>query len=174
MSAISNQPTSQNFLSPVHFDFQIKKCPALSFFAQRVRIPAINLPPAIEPTPFTHIPATGDHITWAPLEVDFKVDEALQNWFEIFNWMTGLGFPEDYDEYKALQDSPKILATGIKSDISIFILDSSKNPKFNCIVKDAFPTGLSQMQLNSDVGDIDFMMCTATFSYTNYVMSTIV
>ena len=35
----------------------------------------------------------------------FLVDEDLENYMEIHNWMTGLGFPYSLEQYKELRDN---------------------------------------------------------------------
>jgi len=165
---LDTQPLSPNFLSPLNFQFSIKKCPSINFFAQRVNVPSLILNPAMYENPFTVIPHAGDHINFEQLLVTFKVDEKLQNYLEIYNWIRQLGFPEDWNEYKEIKDQPKASGTGIKSDLSILILNSAKNPIFECLIIDAFPIALSQMIFESTAPDVAFITCEATFQYTNF------
>lgn len=169
MSVFDQQPTTPNYLSPLNFKFFIRKCPNLDFFAQKVTIPAFNLPPSLETDPFTGIPFAGDHIDFEPLSVIFKVDEAMANYMEIFTWMTQEGFDQDYTQYAALTANDKqnpAAALGTKSDISIFILDSQKNPLTECVVHDAFPISLSQLLFDSTQDDVRFITAEAKFRYT--------
>jgi len=172
MSALDGQPDTLNFLSPVNFAFQIKRCPAVNFYVQKVNIPGISLPSPNYDNPYTPIPKAGDIIRFDELRITFKVDEVLQNWFEIYNWIVALGFPEDHEQYKAIQDQARVSQLGIVSDVSVFVLDSAKNPKFECVLKDAFPVSLSEFVMNSDVNDVNFITCQATFKYVNFIMNT--
>ncbi len=173
MSAISSQPATPNFLSPLNFDFQVKKLPGVNFFAQKVNIPGITLPSPPIVNPNANIPTTGDHITFDELVVTFKLDENLQNWFEIWNWIRGMGFPTDSSEYEYLESKPIYSGEGLYSDIAVLISDSAKNPKFECTFLGAFPIALSSFEMDSTATDVNFVTCQATFIYSNYTMQAI-
>ena len=87
MSAVTNTPENKNFLSPINFRFQIKRSPHLNFFIQRVNLPAIRLPHVTYPNPVQNIPYFGEHMEYADLVIEFKVDEDLQNYLELHNWI---------------------------------------------------------------------------------------
>lgn len=169
ISVFDTQPANPNYLSPLNFKFQIKKCPNLNFFVQRVNVPGFSLPAAEEPDPFVTIPYSGDHIHFSPLVVSFKVDEQLANYLEIFKWITGEGFDINYDQYADLAEQDKsnpVSAMGTKSDISVFILDGQKNPLTECVIHDAFPISLSDLQFDSRSEDVRFITAEAQFRYT--------
>jgi hypothetical protein len=174
MSAIDDAPQNYNFLSPLNFAFSIKKAPNVRYFTQAVNIPGLTLPPATSVNPFVNIPYPGDHITFDDLSVVFKVNEDMSDFLEIFNWLRELGFPETFEEYEQIASRPAYLGTGIKSDLSIIVSNSSNVPTIECVIKDAFPISLSGFQLDSRTPDVQFVTCTAVFKYTNYVMNTIV
>ena len=104
MSVIDNTPANKNFLSPLNFRFQIKKAPHVNFFIQKVNIPSIALPNPTVSNPFVNIPYPGEHLRYGDLEISFKVDEDLQNYLEIHNWLVSLGKPENFDQYKQIQN----------------------------------------------------------------------
>lgn len=168
MSAISDQPANRNFLDPTKFRFSIKRAPNIQFFVQSVNLPGFSIGPTQEGTPFVKIPFSGEHIDYEPLTIQFMVDEDLQNYMEIYTWIRGLGFPDNYDQYKALSTQPKYTGTGIKSDISLMVLTSSNNPKYNIVFSDAFPTTLSRIQFDANATDIQYTLCSASFSYTSF------
>ena len=41
----------------------------------------------------------GDKVTYSSLDVSFLVDENLNNYKEIHDWITGLGFPQDHKQF---------------------------------------------------------------------------
>jgi hypothetical protein len=174
LSAIDNQPTNLNFLSSVNFKFQIKKAPNINFFIQQVNIPGIAMSGPKAPNPFTDIPWPSDKIDFERLSVTFKVNEDMSDYLEIYNWIRMLGFPETYDEYATIEATPKYLGTGIKSDISILVLDSNDVPKLEYTIKDAFPIQLNGFVLSSTNPDVGYVTCTAIFSYTNFVLNALV
>ena len=102
MSAVTNTPENKNFLSPINFRFQIKRSPHLNFFIQRVNLPAIRLPDVTYPNPVQNIPYFGEHMEYADLVIEFKLDEDLQNYLELHNWLIQLGTPERLDQYREI------------------------------------------------------------------------
>ena len=97
--AVKDQPTNRNYLSPVGYRFTLKRAPNVEFFVQRVRIPGLTLPVVERPTPFVKIPEPGDHLEFDTLSVTFKINEDLDNYLEIFDWMIALGKPEKFEQY---------------------------------------------------------------------------
>lgn len=168
MSAIDNTPSNKNFLSPLNFKFQIKKAPHVNFFIQKVNIPSITLPTPESTNPFVNIPYPGEHLKYGNLEISFKVDEDLQNYLEIHNWLVALGKPENFDQYKTIQNIDPATGNGIYSDISLHILSSTKMPNYEIIFIDGFPVSLSDVSFNSVDSDVNFIQASAVFRYTYY------
>lgn len=166
VGVLARQPINRNFLSQLDFKFIVKRLPNVSFFLQRVNIPGINIPPKAIPNPFTNIPYSGEHITFQPLSVEFKVDEDFANYFEISNWMRGLGFPENFGQYAELLNKP--LGESIDSDISLMILSSVKKPNIEIIFHHCIPTSLSDLVFSTTPADVDYLEALVTFSYVWY------
>ena len=55
-NAILEQPENTNFLSPVGFDFKVKKLPTVNYFVQAINVPSVTLGQGNIPTPFINIP----------------------------------------------------------------------------------------------------------------------
>ena len=92
--ALSNQIANRNFLAPVGFKFSLSKFPKVTFFSNTARIPDITVGTAIQSTYLKDIDIPGEKLTYGELNVRFLVDENLENYMKIHNWLTGLGFPE--------------------------------------------------------------------------------
>jgi len=168
MSAIDNTPTNKNFLSPLNFRFQVKKAPHVNFFIQKVNIPEIRIRNTAANNPFVQIPYSGEHIDYGALDIVFKVDEDLQNYLELHNWLLGLGKPENFEQYKNLEDKPSYTGDGLVSDISVMILSSTKLPNYEVTYVDAFPVSLSGLSFNTNDTDVNYLEATASFKYTYY------
>lgn len=168
MTALDHNIDNENFLSPLGFKFQIKKCPTVNFYVQNVNLPGISMTEVGAPTPFVSLPYAGDHIRYDELILNFKVDEEMKNYIEIHEWIKQLGFPNNYDEYKTIASHAPITGMGIKSDISLLVLNSSRNPKMDIIFKDAFPVGLSSLIFDSTASDVNYLEASATFVYSSY------
>ena len=173
MSALDNTPVNKNFLSPLNFKFTIKKAPYVNFFTQKVNIPGISMPPKEAPNPMVNIPYPGDHLRYEPLVLDFKVDEDLQNYLEIHNWVRDLGFPEDFGQYRNIEEADPLSGEGIYSDISLVILSSTKMPNYEITFTDAYPVSISDLQFNTIDQDVNFITARATFRYTYFTIADI-
>jgi hypothetical protein len=174
MSALSENPTTVNFLSPLNFAFRIKRAPNINFFTQEITLPGILLPGTNYPNPFTNIPEPGDHLEYSDLSMSFKVNEDLSNYMEIHNWMRALGFPKEWAEYEAIQRKTKYSGEGIRSDISVMVLGSKVNPVCEFVFQDAFPVFLGGFVLSSAAGGIEYVTSSATFKYVKYEINFIV
>lgn len=164
MSAIDNVPDNKNFLSPLNFSFVLKRSPNLNFFVQQINIPGLTAEPFDTRFPNINIPFTAERINYEPLEISFRVDEDLQNYLEISNWIRGLVYP---DRYRVLEDGAPT-GDGLKSDISVIISDALKNPNYDLVFRDAFPTTLSGLQFQTTDESVNYIAAAVTFSYLSY------
>jgi hypothetical protein len=169
-SAFSNQIQNRNFLSPVGFKFTLAKYPKVSFFCNSSRIPEISLGTAIQPSYLKDLDVPGEKLTYGDLTISFLVDEGLENYMAVHNWMTGLGFPETTQQFKNLTTNDD----GIRdlkeqySDGSLSILNSNYRTTANVKFKDLFPVSLTSLEFDSSVTDIQYFTAEATFKYTVY------
>ena len=158
----NTQPDNINLISPVGFRFNIEYIPQTNWFLTAVNLPGISLAEINQPTPFMPTQVPGNDLTWEPLNITFLVDENLNNWREMYDWLNGLGFPNEYSEYKEQKDKQ------IYSDASLTILNSHMNAKYVILFKDLFPTSLSEVSFDSASADIEGIKATATFRYLTY------
>ena len=100
------QIQNRNFLSPAGFKFTLQKAPKVDFFSKSVSIPNLTLGAAVQSTYFRDIPVPGDKLQYGDLDVEFFIDENLENYLQIEQWMRGLGFPESFDE--AIDLNPQV------------------------------------------------------------------
>ena len=96
------QLDNRNFLAPVGFKFTLAKEPKVDFFSNSCRIPEISLGTAIQPSYLKDVDVPGDKLTYGDFSFRFLVDENLENYMKIHNWLTGLGYPETAQQYKDL------------------------------------------------------------------------
>ena len=172
MSAYANQPININFLSPVGFAFKIKKAPHLNYFIQSASIPGVSIAPIDVPNPFSKVPFVGSQLTYDTLSVTFKVDEDMKNYMEIYDWLIGMGFPKEFDQYQQIAVRPT--GEGIFSDLTLIVNTSAKNPNIEVTYYDAFPTSISALTFDTTSEDIAHITCTVEFKYGRYVINTIV
>lgn len=164
MSVLDNQPLDPSFLSPLGFKLQIKKTPHVNYFVQGVSLPSVSLGTADTDTPFIKIPFPGTKLTFGNLTVTFKVDENMQNYLEIYDWLKGIGFPDNFAQYTNIAGAALASGDGIFSDITMIVLTSSMNPNMEITFQDCFPVDLSGLEFDSTSGDVQYVTATATFA----------
>ena len=169
-------PNNINALNPNGFTFSIAKLPNVSFFCQRVMIPSITVASIERPTPFATTPIPGEIMTFSELSIQFLIDDRMENYKAIFNWMIALGFPESHDQYSSYMNSQKgtvysELARNY-SDATIGILDAQNNPTNAFKFYDIFPISLDPVQFESTAMDVNYVIGSATFKYTYFTVDT--
>ena len=98
----ANNPGELDYLRPNSFKFMVHNIPNVSYFCQAANIPEINIPAAEQPTPLVDIPYPGDKLQFGPLMIRFLVQEDMMNYKELYDWLIGLGFPEDHNKHQSI------------------------------------------------------------------------
>lgn len=155
-----------NNLSPVGFSFQIERCPNLNWFIQEAIVPGISLGDSSRNYSTGRTALPGNVLEYDELSITFVVDESLNNWREIYNWMRGLAPTAvgDANQYKTLKDSDY----GTSSDATLIILTNSSNPNITMMFKDLFPISLSHIQFRTTDTSLDPVTATVTFRYSYF------
>ena len=167
---VKRQPSNINHLTPIAYRFNIRKIPNVVYFCQSVNIPGISFSSTVQTTPFSPINIQGDTLFYEDLTIRFLVDEDLEAYTEIFNWITALSAPKAFSQYKTERDTNKVLrrSTGnLFSSAELIILNNNMNPNKEIIFDDVFPTSLSSIEFDSG-STLDTLSATVTFKYTTY------
>jgi hypothetical protein len=173
MTAVDKTPSNRNFLSPLNFQFSVKRAPNVNFFLQKVNIPGLRLPTIEIPNQFVPIPTQFARVEYSEFDITFKIDEDFKNYLEIHNWIRALGSPENYQERAAIDAIPGYTGDGTVSDISLITLNSAKNPNMEITFVDAFPVRLGDIVFDTTYDDVQFITCDAVFKYTSYEITKI-
>jgi len=158
--------TNKSFLSNNKYEFVIGRLPNVVFFLQSINIPTITLGTVVTQTPFIQIPKPSTTLTFEQLTVNYIIDENMESWFEIYNWMMNLGNPETYDKLGNLTRE-KGRSNSITSDATLLIKTNSNNANIKITFHDIFPTDLNGVELTSREGQ-DFLTSSVTFAYSYY------
>ena len=165
-------PANINPLQSNGFMFSIQKLPDVKFFAQEVNLPGLGLPTADIDNPFAKTPLPGDKLDFADLDITFLVDESMNNYTAIYNWMVALGFPQMRSQYTTYmnQDPINLYSELAKnySDGTLQILNSSNQPVKTILFRDIVPVSLGSIVLQSTSSDTQYVAGQATFRYTYY------
>ena len=185
---INREPSKSDYASPIQFRFKCTKLPTVEFFVQSANIPGINLGSATQTNPLYDIPLPGDKITFAALDMSFLVDENLNNYKEIHDWILGLGFPSNNQQFQDLQSagsdrfpgsskSAAVTGTstpqplnegGIYSDAILTVLNSKNIPKTEIRFQNIYPTSLGSLNYDVRQTDVDYLSASVSFNYMNY------
>ena len=103
-SPLARQPDQLDYASPTQFRFGIHQLPKVEFFTVSANLPGISAGTAIYATPFKDIPTMGEKLTYENLSISFIVDEYLENYISLHNWMVGIGFPEKREQFRTFRD----------------------------------------------------------------------
>lgn len=153
-----------NFLARHRFRFLLTRAPAVNYFCQEASVPGILVGNATQPTPILDLPVPGGKVEFEDLPISFAVDEDLQNYLELFEWIVGIGSATSTDQYADILHSQ----FGLVSDITLMILDSAQNSKHSFVFHNAFPRSLSRLDFNSKVEDAEPVYASAIFKYTHF------
>ena len=192
MATVKTQPDKLDYASPTQFRFGIHQLPKVEFFSTAATIPAIALSDILVPTPFKSIPMMGDQLTYDNLSVSFIVDEFLENYLSIHEWMTAIGFPKNrtqFSEFKSntsntpsanavksndIGDVQKPTSTNaLFSDATLTILSNKNNPIVNVFFRDIYPIAMTGLSYNQAATDVEYLTAEITFAYQLYEIETI-
>ena len=173
--ALSNQIVNRNFLAPTGFKFLVSRAPKISYFGNQVNVPSLTLGIANQPSYLKDVPQVGDKMEFQDFTLRFLVDENLENYMQIQNWMRGIAFPENLGEIYDLWsghgdfgDTDPKNPDNLTSDGTLIVLGSGNNPNFMVKYSDLWPSELTTMQFDATPGDIDYFTAEVTFKYTMY------
>jgi hypothetical protein len=170
----NGQIENRNFLSPTGFKFTLTRTPKVSFFCNQANIPDLNLGIAKQSTYLKDIDIPGDKIVFGDLNLRFLVDENLENYMEVQNWIRGLGYPEEVKQFRDLSNEGFVQGRytndrqNIYSDGTLQVLTSSQLPNFQITFKELFPYSLSTVSFDATNTDVQYFTADASFKYTIY------
>ena len=168
-SSWNKQIENRNFLSPIGFKFVLAKYPKVAFFAQSANIPSMNLGIQNQPTPFRSLPLEG-FMEYDPLTLSFLVDEDLENYLILHNWLRALGTPDSTTERAEFRLKMQQLFgnNDLYADATLMVLNSNYNHNFDVVFEDLIPIGLNALEFNATVDGTEYAMATVSFRYLAY------
>jgi len=185
---IDRTPSKFDYASPIQFRFKMTKLPQVEFFVQTANIPGITLDEVQQPTRLKAIALPGSTLSFANLDLSFLVDENLNNYKELHDWLIGLGTPESDSQFAGLlaagsdrfpgsTASSAAIGSGtatplnegaIYSDATLTVLNSKNIAKTEIRFKNVYPTSLGSLSYDIKASDVDYLQVSASFSYMGY------
>ena len=189
--ADTSQPTVFDYATGTQWRLAFNRLPKTTWFCTAANIPGITLGEAMYPTPMADIPLTGDKLTFETLNITFIVDEELQNYRELWDWMVGIGAPVSHDQWAAVltkgdgavrqfgteDTNPRVTPSTYEesqlySDSTLIVYNSKNIPKVEVSFKNMFPTSLSSLEYSQELTDVEYFHATASFRYLYYEFET--
>ena len=188
---LDRQPTKLDYASPTQFKFGIHQLPKVEYFVTQAELPDISLDTTVQNTPFKDIPIPGEKLTYSNLTVTFLVDEYLENYISLHDWITGLGFPQNRAQFTKFRDvtsnTPADGGTGASVDIVgsaisdksmysdgyLMILSNKNNPIVQIDFQDMFPISLGALSYDQGATDVEYISVSTTFAYNIYTLTTL-
>ena len=190
-SPLARQPDKLDYASPTQFRFGIHQLPKVEFFTIGANLPGISADVSNVTTPFKDIPMMGDILAYENLLITFIVDEYLENYTSLHNWMTGYGFPKSREQFSTFRDETsntpatpkaKTSAETVKratpdkamyADAFILILSNKNNPIIEIAFQNVFPISLGALDFTQTATDVEYITTTAEFAYQIYEIKTL-
>ena len=161
-----NRITEINYLNAVSFETNFRRIPKTSFTCTSVTVPSLALGVTNYASLFSDLPIEGDKILYEQLSINFIISEDFSNYLEIYNWITSIGFPDNFQQFSLKESLAAASGTDtLKSDMSIIVNTNKSNPNYEILFKDAFPTTLGSVDFNAGSASIDPIIVQATFAF---------
>ena len=190
--ADTSQPTVYDYATGTQWRLAFNRIPKTTWFCTAANVPGITLGEAMFPTPMVDMFVTGDKLTFETLNITFLVDEELENYRELWDWIVGIGSPVNHSQWEttlskgdgairsfATPDAdPRTKSTyeesNLYSDATLIVYSSKNKPKVNVQFKNMFPTSLSSLEYSQELTDVEYFHATASFRYLYYEFETVV
>lgn len=150
----TNLTTNINMLSPTGFKLTInrEKFANTEFFITSFGIPSLSAG-EVQTNFQNNIGFTpGEALTYESLSLRFVIDEDMNNYTEMFNWM------------KANTDTVE------RHDMILSIMTNKNLVNKQFQFKDAFPTSLSGVEFSAQATDVEYLQADVTFRYNEFAI----
>ncbi len=189
----TKQPSNLDYADPTKFRFQCVKIPKVEFNTIQCNVPGITLTELVQPTRLQQIRIPGNDLTFEDLTIQFIVDEDLETYTQIHDWMAALAQMDSDDKYRALitegqdrmplsqqQTSTEAGRPGratpdgaIFADAKLTVLTSRFISKIEINFQDIYPKSLSALDYNQNLTDTEYLVATCTFGYKIHTYKTL-
>lgn len=172
---------NKSLLNKNNFRLLIDKVPTVEYYVQSVNIPGLQFTEVNQPFGIgvdAFFP--GDKVTFDTLSVTFLVDEDLENFKEMYDWMQAIVPVSSGADFKSFVESTTVSSgelAKINNDLNQYaqitlITNTNKNlPNKYFRFYDCFPIKLGGLELQSGA-DSETVTCNIEFRFTYYDIKT--
>ena len=161
---LGDKPTTYNLLTANQFKFTTSRIPILSQFVTGVNIPSIEFVSTDLKTAYgVNQPiGTGKYI-FSDLTISFLVDEELEAWREVYEWIRRLGPMNDESEQIMYENCYESTTTA-----ELTVMNKVYKPNFKFIFYNFFPIALTGFSFTTTAADTLQISSAATFRFLYY------
>ena len=175
-----------DYFDPTKFKFQMVKLPTVEFNTIAAQIPDVSLTEMVQPTRLQQLKLPGNDMTFGDLTITFLVDEDLENYRKVHDWMAALAQVDSDTKFQELLSSgqdrmPLSQSRGVQgepgksgpatpdgaifSDAKLITLSNRNIPLIEITFRDTYPKALSALDYNQNATDIEYLQATVTLGY---------
>ena len=116
-----NLPDNLSYLAPTQFELLVKKLPNTKYFSTGVNVPSVAVAEIQQPTNLgLNVKIPGDKLNLGEITVTFIVDENMENWTELYTWMSQLTSSTDPEKFRSLVGA-NVMSTDIRASAALII-----------------------------------------------------
>jgi len=151
---MNNLTLNKNLLSPNGFKLTIDstKFSNTQYFCISSPLPSVSATEANSPFRNFQNSYPGEKVVYAPLDIRYMVTENMENYIELFNWITSNATGGAIETH----------------DVTLHILSSSNNVIRQVRFVEAFPTSLGAIDFFSQNTDVEYVIADASFQYSHF------
>ena len=179
MTILTRNPSNTDLLQSTKFRLTFDRLPGITYFCQNANFPGVSLTEIMRQTPFVDLYVPGEKLIYDTFNITFLVDEEMRSWLEIHDWMRGITFPTNFQEYVNLARSSTGAinnnfygnAIGAKpqyGNATLTVYSNKNNPSIRLKFVDIFPTSLATILFNTSDTAENIMTADATFRFNYY------
>ena len=98
-------------------------------------------------------------------------EEDLKNFKEIYDWLEGLGYPDNFQQranlQSALQQNNANTGT-VYSDGTLIVTTAQYQPNISINFIDLYPVSLGGLEFNTQGTDVEYLQGSVSFAYRKY------
>ena len=165
MTVLNRNPQNTNLLQPTKFLLSFDRISTVQYFCQSVNLPSITLGEVNRATPFLDMYSAGTKLSYAPLDIEFTIDEELESWKNLYKWFLTIADPDGFEKRTYVKELQR---TEYLSDATLTVLSALNNPVLRINFRNCFPLSLSEIRFDTKLSSDTIVTCSASFRYESY------
>jgi hypothetical protein len=175
MTIINRNPTNKDLLQTTKFLLAFSRLPGMTFFCQSANLPGVSLSEIPYNTPFIDLYVPGEKLAYDMLNISFLIDEDLQSWQQVHDWIRAMTFPVDFKEYNDIRKLSGVSnyrkSVGLApqySDAVLSIYTNKNNINLRVKFVNLFPVTLGSILFNASDNAEYIATADASFRFDYY------